>query len=388
MDVYIPSLHIGIEYDGVQWHSSSPARDRDKYQSCKEKGITLIRIREDNKRVEEIADKTIIRKRPFTLNSLSESIQELMRLLGIDDEIDVQKEEIRIKESYYRNIGENSLQAKYPLIAKQWHPTKNGRLTPSMISAGSEDEYWWRCEFDHDWKAAVKNRAKGEGCRICKYIKLSEERLKTTDEFKKEMEIINPNVLVVGEYTGALEPIRCICKTCNYGRDPKRLWMPRPNDLLNGHGCPKCANRLKKTHSEFVFEMKNLHPKIEVVGQYITNKTPIECRCLECGYGANGEWTPTPNELLTSGGCPKCSFARRGFQRRKTHEQFVQEMSNLHPTIRVVGHYKTNKDRIQCICLKCGYGSNGEWTPRPDKLLQGNGCKICNKNQKKKDKKK
>lgn len=62
----------------------------------------------------------------------------------------------------------NSLLERYPLIAKQWHPTKNGMIQPRFVNAGSSRKYWWLCQFGHEWQATVNNRAKGNtGCPKC-----------------------------------------------------------------------------------------------------------------------------------------------------------------------------------------------------------------------------
>lgn len=48
LDIYIPSLNIGIEYDGDYWHSLPDMIERDhkKDSICKEKNIKLIRVKE------------------------------------------------------------------------------------------------------------------------------------------------------------------------------------------------------------------------------------------------------------------------------------------------------------------------------------------------------
>ena len=50
LDIFIPSLNLGIEYDGDYWHSLPDMIERDKKKdlACKEKGIKLIRIKEYN----------------------------------------------------------------------------------------------------------------------------------------------------------------------------------------------------------------------------------------------------------------------------------------------------------------------------------------------------
>ena len=63
--------------------------------------------------------------------------------------------------------GVNDLATKMPDLAAEWHPTKNGDLTPMDVSPGSERKVWWRCSEGHEWQAYVHNRSRGNGCPIC-----------------------------------------------------------------------------------------------------------------------------------------------------------------------------------------------------------------------------
>ena len=64
--------------------------------------------------------------------------------------------------------GFNDLAGINPELAAQWHPEKNGALTPEMVTCGSEKNVWWQCALGHEWKATVGNRTtKGHGCPYC-----------------------------------------------------------------------------------------------------------------------------------------------------------------------------------------------------------------------------
>ena len=65
--------------------------------------------------------------------------------------------------------GFNDLASVEPEIARQWHPTLNGTLTPEMVTAGSHRKVWWVCDLGHVWKAAIYSRTgqKKCGCPVC-----------------------------------------------------------------------------------------------------------------------------------------------------------------------------------------------------------------------------
>lgn len=65
-------------------------------------------------------------------------------------------------------VGENDLTTRCPDIAAEWHPNRNGDLTPADVTAGSERLVWWLCARGHDYQAPILNRAgRKAGCTIC-----------------------------------------------------------------------------------------------------------------------------------------------------------------------------------------------------------------------------
>ena len=57
----------------------------------------------------------------------------------------------------------------YPLLAEEWHPEKNGALTPEDVMAGTHRKVWWLCDKGHAWRAVVNSRTGKQrcGCPIC-----------------------------------------------------------------------------------------------------------------------------------------------------------------------------------------------------------------------------
>jgi len=65
----------------------------------------------------------------------------------------------------------NSLALRYPEIAAEWHPSKNGILTPSQITASTKKRIWWQCPKNkrHSWEATIGKRIRrGQRCPHCK----------------------------------------------------------------------------------------------------------------------------------------------------------------------------------------------------------------------------
>jgi hypothetical protein len=74
-----------------------------------------------------------------------------------------------------------SLQARYPDLAREWHPTKNRALSPNDVVPGSGRRVWWRCSLNrhHQWVADVRARArKGRGWPMCRVAHKTKQKQK------------------------------------------------------------------------------------------------------------------------------------------------------------------------------------------------------------------
>ena len=71
--------------------------------------------------------------------------------------------------SGHRICEDNCLATKNPELAKEWHPTLNGNLTPHDVTCGSNKKVWWQCLKNpkHIWEATIGKRNKGNNCPNC-----------------------------------------------------------------------------------------------------------------------------------------------------------------------------------------------------------------------------
>lgn len=184
-------------------------------------------------------------------------------------------------------------------------------------------------------------------------------RKKTHEEFVEEMKEINSNIEIVGEYVNVQTKIKCRCLIDGYE------WEVTPHNLLRGRGCPRCSGKERYTTKSFKEKIKEINPYIEVIGEYINNHTKIKCRCLIDGH----EWEAKPDNLLMGKGCPMCKANKL----KKTHEEFVEEVRVINPNIEIIGKYVNTRTKILCRCLIDGY----EWEAMPYGLLRGTGCPKC-----------
>jgi len=182
LDIYIPSIKLGIEYDGEAWHKKDKrSRERKKYQICKENGIWLLRIMEKNPDgFNYIADETLSMPNPiYEHKYLARCIHILLDRITMwtkrhayqlhSYDIDIKRDEHEIR-AYMTKLNKGSLAEMYPAVAAEWHPTLNGTVTPDKVKPGSEYKAMWICpKCGNVYSATVGHRTskKPSGCPKC-----------------------------------------------------------------------------------------------------------------------------------------------------------------------------------------------------------------------------
>ena len=67
----------------------------------------------------------------------------------------------------------------------------------------------------------------------------------------------------------------------------------------------------------------------------------------------------------------------RKIGRRKTHEEFVRQLTEVNSDIKILGTYFDSREKIELECLICGQ----KWKTMPGHALQGKGCPECARNR-------
>lgn len=119
----------------------------------------------------------------------------------------------------------------------------------------------------------------------------------TTDTFANKINEMNPQIKVVGEYVNMHTKIKCVCMVDGH------IWHTTPTHLLHsGRGCPKCNGGVRKTHDEFIEQIKKINKDIIVLGKYISDRQKIKLKCKTC----KSEWETKPTHIIQGHGCPHC----------------------------------------------------------------------------------
>lgn len=179
VDIFIPSMKVGIEYDGRFFHTEeTQERDNSKDRFFKEFGIRLIRVKEYVGNIgEEKKDLIWINERKKQDSNIKYALKRIFELLELKDyqiDLDINRDRIEIMTQYYVSIQKNSFVQYHPELIDEWDDEKNDKLKMEMFSVGSGVKVWWKCDKGHSYSMSFDSRNKGGGCPICAGQKLLE----------------------------------------------------------------------------------------------------------------------------------------------------------------------------------------------------------------------
>lgn len=271
IDVFVPSLNIGFEYDGQQYHNLDKlAKDISKTQRLTRKGIILYRFRE-SKCPKLECDNCIVISVRYSSNykDLETKLKALLvELSGQNVNIDFGSEindvlatlDCLPYEQSFAASEEKKRKDGYSPVAL-WDYEANTPLTPEMVMPMSDKVVHWICPNNskHKWKNTVKSVSLGYGCRRCG----SQRRLYTTEDWIEAATKVHKDKYQyqLVKYVDSETKVDIIC--------PKHgVFKQLPLEHLGGKGCPFCSHQ--KFHP--LESLAVLRPDIAAEWDYEKNK--------------------------------------------------------------------------------------------------------------------
>ena len=280
-------------------------------------------------------------------------------------------------------IGFNDLATTHPQLAKEWHLTKNGELTPQQLTFGSSKAIWWQCDCGHEWKATLNQRTSlNKKCPKCqrqrkKNIAYSTLPLtETHPELMKEWDFENNSHLDPASLTA-----NSIQKVSWKGECGHRWETTIYYRTHHPSKCPYCSNRklligfndLATKHPELI---KEWHP---VKNETLTPQTILATTNKmawwkgDCGH----EWeTPVSHRTRKKSQCPYCINRRilKGYNDlATTHPHLISEWNEKlnHP----LTVFNVSKGNTHKVWWTCPHGH--EWKAQIYSRTKAHHCPRC-----------
>ena len=271
-----------------------------------------------------------------------------------------------------------------PKLAKQWHTSKNGDLTPFDFTNKSGAKVWWQCPKgdDHEWEAKIYARSNGNNCAVCRGFKVVKSNCLATlyPKLVKEWHLtkngdLTPNDVTIGGK-------KKFWWKCPKGDDHE--WQSIVANRIKGSGCNVCNNKiivksncLETTHPNLA---KEWHPsKNGELTPLNTGSGSNKKIWWKCSKGDDHEWKVDPNSRVGyKTNCPICEGLKvvKSNCLATTHPDIAEQWhptknGNLTPNDVVAGT-RTN------VWWKCLKGYDHEWKSNILDLSRGKShCPFC-----------
>jgi hypothetical protein len=288
-----------------------------------------------------------------------------------------------------RASSSNSLAVRFPEIAAEWHPTRNGSQRADQTVCGSTLPYWWKCPVadDHEWQMPVQLRTvRGAGCPFC-----NNRRLSSTNH------LLACSAALAQEWhpvkNGALRPsgVIAVSRTkvwwkCPEG--PDHEWRaPVAERFERGIGCPMCASKRVSLTNSLAYRHPNLvaewHPTKNGDLRPLDVVAGTDRKAWwKCPNGPDHEWqadiASRTRKFKRPAGCPFCTGQRPSAQ-TSLAARYPEIAREWHPTLNKDltpdGVTYGSKRRVWWQCPKVIYHV---WEARVHaRTTQRGGCRYC-----------
>lgn len=190
----------------------------------------------------------------------------------------------------------------------------------------------------------------------------------TTEIVKERLLALNGEYELIGEFTSG-EKITVKHSVC------EKEFLVSMYHLLENPKCYHCDWHKVINHLEFIEKVFGLvGNEYEVLSEYVNSseKVLIRHNSDSCGYN---EYYIRPTSFLNAGSrCSICSMREVGEKRKKSHQQFKEEICNLmgENAYEFLSDYRSTREKIIVKHVSCGY----VWSVRANDLIT-----ECRKNR-------
>ena len=389
-DIYISEIKAGVEVDGVYWHRNKHMKDKKKADAIRDQGIVLIRVRETG--LERISDTDIFyspKDDPLAI------IKKIVRSLNEQCILELNKrkalEKYLQRQSFSNDSEYKKLWGILPLplpglslveqnsdLAKEWHHTKNGGLTPENVTPYSGKKVWWLClkNSSHEWQTTVADRSNGNGCPFCsgKAVDKGNCLAAVNPDLAKEWHLTKNGRLTPEDVT--LHCGKNVWWYCSH----RHTWQATVNHRSRGHGCPFCSGRTASNENCLAVQNPDLakewHPtkNDNLMPNNVTVYSNKKVWWL-CIKNSSHEWQTKVADRSKGHGCPFCSgkAVDKGNCLAVQNPDLAKEW---HPT-------KNGNLTPEDVTLHCGknvwwYCRHGHiWQATVNHRSRGTGCPKC-----------
>jgi hypothetical protein len=343
-DILIPSIKMGVEYDGSYWHKNKLEKDKIKNKKLKSLNFDLIRVREEPLKI--ITRRDIIHKNK---DSDEELLIKLFKKIRLNDNLNkkqIKKIDRYILEGKLVNIEyfnelktrlprppkNKTLEYLYPKIAKQWNYKKNYPLTPEDIPPKSNEKFWWICKNNHSIHKEPYHRLEGPyyGCGFCSGRHATKENnfMKSFPHLVKELAIEKNDIDLSTLTPQSEKELWWKCKK-------NHLFQQQVKHRAIGQGCPYCSNQKVGYGNDFQSQYpkiaKEWHPTKN--GKLKPNQVISKSKKLFYFLCKNGHTykQSLQNKVKQNQGCPYCS-GRYATEEKNLKTLFPEIAKEWHPT--------------------------------------------------------
>ena len=409
LDVYIPDLRVGIEYDGEYYHRSEKAKQREVEKDAffTSNHIKVIRIKELSQKGYFITDSAYYYYPDATYKSLEQVLVDLLLELGVKSsliDVNIERDRSAILEQFSQAEKESCISIARPNLAAEWDYELNSGLRPDQINIYSKLAVHWICSKGHKWSAAVYSRTAGNGCPHCsgQVLTIGENDLRSQNpvlceewDYDKNTDLLPEQITVNNG-----RKVWWKCHSCGHS------WQASVAHRNNGRSCPVCSQKRKTqkaniTKIRTAGSLQSAFPAIadewnfsKNIGIKPEDFTPtsgkkVWWKCSVC----DNEWEAYISNRTRGSGCPKCAQAQRTHTSTQSRIQMVGSLADRFPVLANEWDYHKNGDltpdlvtpgssrKVWWKCSKC----NHEWAAIiSNRAGKGRGCPQCAREKHKK----